>query len=381
MMTDEIFIATNTLYPDQNGAEIGHVNTPIPFWSHTQPHVKLLNSKRRVLHCCCSRITASGLPGADLAVEYLYGKYIKNLSVHTIRLSGRVVLSFLRFLSNDGATVYTLTRQNISAFVEYEQDRGLKIQSVIGHLAVLYAFIVFLVEQRALPQTVMQRKVRLKQPSALPRAISSEDVQFLLGAIRTIRDKALILLLLRTGMRIGELLEVKITDISFPERKILIYIGEKNYQGRVVYYSEDAEQALQQWLTIRNKDSVYLFPGSKSNQLSYSATWAVMQKILKRAGLFDKSYSLHNLRHTFATDMLNAGMRLEVLQQLLGHQEIEMTIRYAKIADRTREHEYFKAMDHIEHGGHHEPYRINSQLQKVFEEKKLLRPKCKKLHE
>jgi len=74
-------------------------------------------------------------------------------------------------------------------------------------------------------------------------------------------------------------------------------------------------------------------------------------------------------------------MRLEVLQQLLGHQEIEMTMRYARLADRTREQEYFRAMDRIEHGGHHEPYRINNQLQKVFEEKKFFRPKCKKLPE
>jgi hypothetical protein len=125
-MTDVTPSTKNTICPDQNGIAIGLVSSPILFCSDIPPSIKLLSSKRRVLYCCCSRITASGLPGADLAVEYLYGKYIKNLSVHTIKLSGRVVLSFLRFLYNDGATVYTLTRQNISAFVEYEQDRGLK---------------------------------------------------------------------------------------------------------------------------------------------------------------------------------------------------------------------------------------------------------------
>ncbi|MFT5702245.1 MAG: hypothetical protein ACI8ZB_005159 [Desulforhopalus sp.] len=77
--------------------------------------------------------------------------------------------------------------------------------------------------------------------------------------------------------------------------------------------------------------------------------------------------------------MLNAGMRIEVLQQLLGHQEIGVTMRYAKLADQTREREYFLAMDCIEQGEHYEPERINNQLQKVFEEKKLLRSKCKKL--
>ena len=73
--------------------------------------------------------------------------------------------------------------------------------------------------------------------------------------------KETILLLLRTGMRIGELLEVQISDISFAERKIMIYLGEKNFQGRAVHYSEDAEQALKKWLKIRPCDSTYLFPG------------------------------------------------------------------------------------------------------------------------
>jgi integrase len=106
-----------------------------------------------------------------------------------------------------------------------------------------------------------------------------------------------------------------------------------------------------------------------------------MHNALQDAGLRGKGYSLHSLRHTFATEMLNAGMRIEVLQQLLGHQEIGITMRYAKLADRTREEEYFRAMDRIKKGRHYEPDRINTQLQKVFEEKKLLHAKHKKLSE
>ena len=104
-----------------------------------------------------------------------------------------------------------------------------------------------------------------------------------------------------------------------------------------------------------------------------------MKKILDQAGLSHKGYSLHCLRHTFATDMLNAGLRLEALQKLLGHQSIEITLRYAKLSNTTRENEYFKAMTVIEQGGHHESHRINSQLQTVFEEKKLLTAHGKKL--
>jgi len=273
------------------------------------PHHYFASYKRHITHRWCSRLAAGGLPGSELAVEYLYGKYIKNLSVNSIKESGRIILHFLGFLERQGTTIYSLTRQDISAYVQYEQDRGLKTTSVATHMRVVYAFIVFLVDQGVLPNTIMQPKIKVKLPEPLPRAIPAEDVQRLLSAITAVRDRALLLLLLRTGMRIGELLDVKVSDINLAERKILIYVGEKNYQGRAVYYNEDAAQALQHWLTERDTQSDYLFPGrSGPGTISYVTARSAMRRCLERAGLSDKGYSLHHLRHTFATDMLNAGM-------------------------------------------------------------------------
>ena len=68
------------------------------------------------------------------------------------------------------------------------------------------------------------------------------------------------------------------------------------------------------------------------------------------AGLAGRRYTLHSLRHTFATDLLNAGMRIECLQQLLGHSSLQMTLRYARLSDKTREDEYFSAMESIVKG-------------------------------
>jgi integrase/recombinase XerD len=381
MMTDNIYTNKDSAFQNHRLPGIYKEGVFPQPWAGTSQNGDFSSRKRQTLCRWCSRISASGFASSDLVIEYIYGKYIQNLSIHTIRQSSSIILSFLDFLDKNHQTIYDLTRQNISSFVDNEQDRGLKTESIIHHLEALYAFIAFLVEQEVLPHSIRQHKIKLKKPDSLPRAIPSEDIQSLLATISNIRDRALILLLLRTGMRIGELLEVKISDIIFSERKILIYQGEKNYQGRAVYYSEDAEYALQQWLHSRKKNSEYLFSGKARRQLSYTTTWRIMHKALQDAGLREKSYSLHSLRHTFATDMLNAGMRIEVLQQLLGHQEIGITMRYAKLADRTREQEYFRAMDRIKKGRHYEPDRINTKLQKVFEEKKLLHAKHKKLSE
>jgi integrase/recombinase XerD len=335
--------------------------------------------KRKTLQRCCRLVKASCLSGSEFLVEYLFGKYIKNHSHHSVRRSCTVVLSFLRFLEKNGQSIYVLTRKEIGAFVEFEQVRGLKTASIINNLEAINTFLSFLVKQNVLPHSVRQHEIKLKKSEALPRAIPKDDVQLLLGSIRSTFDRALILLLLRTGMRIGELLNVKLTDIIFRERKILIYQGEKNYQGRVVYYSKDAAEALQLWLQQMKNNAEHLFVVSHGKPISYTTAYRIMKHLLQDAKLEGRKYSLHSLRHTFATDMLNAGMRIEVLQQLLGHQEIGVTMRYAKLADPTREREYFQAMDCIEQGEHYEPERINNQLQKVFEEKKLLSSKCRKL--
>ena len=363
---------TNQKYPPEPRSNCA----PHPSPSHTLPYT------RRILDRWTERIRTSGLPGNDLVADYLHDKYIKNLSFHTINHSGGTILAFMRFLDRQGSSLLTLTRREIGAFVEYEQDRGLKVVSIIAHLRAIYAFVAYLVRQEVLPPEIMNPKVRMQEPDALPKAIPDEDIKSIFKAVTNVRDRALLMLLYRTGMRIGELLQVKVDDIILPNQTILLYVGSKNYEGREVYFSSDAEQALKDWLRTRDATKRYLFYGRSDNPLSYVSAWTAMRKALERAGLLDKGYSLHHLRHTFATEMINHGMRVEVLQQILGHQDIEMTMRYARLSNQRIEEDYYRAMRIIAGGGgSDEPYRRSTALQKVFEEKKLLKSHKKKLSE
>jgi len=94
-----------------------------------------------------------------------------------------------------------------------------------------------------------------------------------------------------------------------------------------------------------------LFYGQGHHCLCYNSARVMFKKYLHKAGLADKGYTVHCLRHTCATELLNAGMRIECLQQLLGHSKLEVTRIYARLTDKTREQEYFKAMAIIEAGG------------------------------
>jgi integrase/recombinase XerD len=337
------------------------------------------SKKRAVVDRFFDRLKKSQCTGAQLAIDYLHEKYSQNLAAATIASAGGTILSFLSFLAESEVDIRQVTKQIISGYVERDQDNGLKTGAIRTKLRALYTFIGFLVDREILPYEILHKKIRIKPEELLPKAIPAQDIKSLLAVIDSIRDRALVLLLLRTGMRIGELLNVTMADIDLPERKILLYLGEKNYQGRIVYYSEDAEKALKNWLDIRDTSRRYLFYSRTRQNISYVAAWTVMKQAIEAAGLSGRGYSLHSLRHTFATDMLNAGLRLEVLQQLLGHRSIEITRRYARMSDTTREVEYFKAMATIEKGGTHEPHRINSELQEVFEEKKLIGTYSKKL--
>jgi integrase len=157
-------------------------------------------------------------------------------------------------------------------------------------------------------------------------------------------------------MRIGEVLRLKVIDLDIRERKIHIYEGEKNCLGRVVYLSDDALMALKLWLGKKEPQTEYLFPGLQRKHLGYTQARNIFVKYICAAGLQHKGYTMHSLRHTFASELLNAGMRLEYLQLLLGHRNIEMTRRYARLTDKSREEEYFRAMAIIEQGGIHGTY-------------------------
>jgi len=289
---------------------------------------------------------------------------------------------FLDFIKRAGKShLEEITRDDLGAWIEHGQERGLKASTVKMRLRTLNAFLRYMIEKGVIRPEVLSRRMIIKVPDSLPRAMDPEQVRHLISVIDTIRDQAMIVILLRTAMRIGELLNTLVEDVNLTERRIAIYEAEKTRIGRVVYLSDDAIGALKAWFRNRDPHKAYLFYGQGRHMLTYPAARAMFNKYLYRAGLSHKGYSLHCLRHTCATELLNAGMRLECLQQLLGHSSIEMTRRYARLTDKTREEEYFRAMSIIERGEKHVYYQLDSELQATPQEKELLSSHGEELYE
>jgi len=330
---------------------------------------------RRTFDKLLKKLSQTDISGKEHIEKYLRHKYRRNCRANTLCNDYTAITLFMSFLKKRAKTTLELIgREDLYAFIEHEQDRGLKISSVQNRIASLQVFLKFLIEAKIVNSDVLAQPIRLKVPKALPRAMEPYDVNCLLAVLDGVRNRAMILLLLRTGMRIGELLNTKMIDLHLADKKIMIFEGEKNRKGRAVCFSNDADQALQAWLQQRDSKKDYLFYAQGRYSMSYNNARIIFHRYLKRAGLAHKGYTLHCLRHTFATELLNAGMRIECLQQLLGHSNLEMTLRYAKLSDRTREEEYFKAMNIIESEEIHEPDQRDRQLPPPFEAPQLLDP-------
>jgi site-specific recombinase XerD len=348
----------------------------------TGPWSDWAHVRARALNDVLEKLQRKEIPGKQYVEEYLRDQHRRNCRPNTLRSALTSLDLFLSFINRSAKShLDEITREDLFAFIEHEQDRGMKPLTVHTRLGRIKAFIHFLAEKQVLRGDILTRRLAVKIPDSLPRAMEPEDVRRLLSAIDSTRDRAMLVVLLRTGMRIGELLSLLVREINLRERKIEIYEAEKTRIGRVVYLSEDARVALRAWLKERDPNKQLVFYARGRHSMCYHNARKMLEKYLAKVGLTHRGYTLHSLRHTFASELLNAGMRLECLQQLLGHSSIEMTRRYARLTDKTREQEYFRAMGKIEGGEIDGSYQLDPELPQILEKKKLLQPHSEELHE
>ena len=256
----------------------------------------------KALRWALNRLAGWDLPGKEHVENYFRHMYRRNFRPKTYFSNLTAIYIFLNVVKESGKTrLEEVTKNDLEAFIEHEQDRGLMLSTVRTRLHCANAFLGYLIEAGIVSGDVLARRIRLKKPEALPRAMDPDDVKQLFSVIDHPRDRAMITVLLRTGMRIGELLGTKVKDLHLKERRIDIYEGEKNRTGRVVYLSDDAVVVLKAWLKIRDVDHEFLFYAQGSKTMSYSTAHLIFERFLTKAGLTHKGYSLHALRHTFAS--------------------------------------------------------------------------------
>jgi site-specific recombinase XerD len=239
------------------------------------------------------------------------------------------------------------TVQDISAFTTATQAFGLMPATINTKLSILTSFFEYLREAGQMTQQpVVRRRHRLLTPTVLPKPMPDADLAAFFKVIDSIRDRLIFLCMLRCGLRVSEVCALSWDAIDLSAGTIRINRG-KGQVDRIVYLSPDVEQAIQVWREHRTPGT-YLFPSrtrTKAHLSRYQIN-VLMDHYLAAAGLA-RHYSPHCLRHTFATQLLNAGVPLEVLQELMGHHSIQITLRYTQLYDTTKRHQYEQAMTKI----------------------------------
>jgi integrase/recombinase XerD len=244
------------------------------------------------------------------------------------------------------------TAQDLDLFVDAVKQRGLAPSTINTTLSLIREFFDYLREEGLMQiQPVIRRRHRVLAPIRLPKPMAEEDLSNFFKVIDSIRDRLIFLLMLRGGLRVSEASALTWNDIDFQAGTLRIN-NSKGQTDRIGYLAPDVEKSLRVWHQRRPSET-YLFPaqgprrGQQSVTLSTQQIYRLMKEYLRRAEI-RQHYTPHCLRHTFATQMLNAGVTLEVLKELMGHRSVQMTLCYTQLYDSTKRQQYDRAMERIE---------------------------------
>jgi site-specific recombinase XerD len=231
-----------------------------------------------------------------------------------------------------------ITPKNWFAYVEARLRENIQPSSLNTTLRILRSFLKYLQsEERKICERMLEvRPLKTGQP--LPRDLPIEQVKSLLTVIDNDLDRAWFLLMLHSGLRTCEVRALKLSDVDLSQRTIHIR-ESKNQRERVAYLSPPTVEAIQAYLTHRDNSSEYLFT-CHHKTLSSRYCQSRLTTLGKKVNIH---VTPHQLRHTCATLLLNAGMSIFALQALLGHRHIETTLNYARLYDETVAEQFLKA--------------------------------------
>ncbi len=260
----------------------------------------------------------------------------KGLSKNTVKAYETDIKGFIKWINkNNKQSLLNIKETSVNQYISYLFSLKLKSSSVNRKISSLKSFYLFLLKKKLIRHSPFSEVISPKQEKYLPASMSESEVEKLLNspdASKEIeqRDKAMIEMLYATGMRISELVNLKITDIDM-NRSVIKVMG-KGSKERLIPFGESASEALFNYLKIRkDSSSKEVFISNRGKKITRVAFWQRIKVYLLRENL-KISISPHTLRHAFATHLLNRGADLRSVQLLLGHSDLSTTQIYTHIA-------------------------------------------------
>jgi site-specific recombinase XerD len=282
----------------------------------------------------------------------------KNCSPHTVKNYLNRIEQFTRWVR---IPLEEVTRREIGFYVDHLLRKRSAPKTITCHLETLHLLFDYLIDEEGAALDNPVRKISIRLPKPLPRCLKDGEAERFLAVISDARDRAMFMLMLRCGLRVEEVANFTLDAVDYRKRQVFVARG-KGAKDRVVYLSDDARSALDVYLAKRPSKAKTLFLVQKGPLTGTPISVRGIQKRIEhyahKSGL---TVSCHKLRHTFATQLLNADADLATIQDLLGHEHITTTQRYCRVANLKVERDYYKAMEvvlqrtHGREDGHDHP--------------------------
>ena len=272
----------------------------------------------------------------------------KNCSKHTLRNYMSTLKQFVLWVD---VPIEQVTHKTVLSFMDHLLDKRLKPKTINCYLNSIRGFYEYLIEEEQVPIShPVKRGYSLRLSRPLPRYLRDEDVPRLFNVISSKRDRAMFMLMLRCGLRVEEVAKLTMAALDLPRSQLFVYEG-KGVKDRVVYLSNDAYKILVKYLKARPSSRakrVFLIEKGrfKGKPIQVRGIQHRLQHYAQIAGL---KVSCHQLRHTMATQLLNADADLVTIQDLLGHTRIKTTQRYCRVSNLKVQRDYHKAIERVMH--------------------------------
>ena len=274
-------------------------------------------------------------------------EFEKRLSKNTSNSYKNDLNKYKDYLENKGiTTTKNISKSDVEKYLEKLNKDDVKTSSIARKLTTIKAFHNYLFQKQKINVDVTETIERPKLRKKLPNVLTVDEVDRLLDIeCKTkfdYRNKSMLELMYGTGLRITELLDLKLNDFDLENCVIRCY--GKGSKERIVPIGEYTMESLMNYLEIRNellkkRNCEYLFLNNLGGRLSRFSFFKILKKMLVEKGIH-KDVSPHSLRHSFATHMLEYGADLRSIQELLGHSDIATTKIYTHISNNKIKKEY-----------------------------------------
>lgn len=269
-------------------------------------------------------------------------------SKNTIDAYKRDLVKFSTFLENEEIEIEKFEELEIVSYTEFLMDSGISKSSIIRNLVTLRNFYKFLRRQGFVLEAPILYYELPHLDKTVPEILTVEEINLIMDAPlkktnKGKRDRAMLELLYASGVKVTELINLKVNDINLD--KLYIYCRSDKKKERLIPIGSTASNCLKEYLEIRNEiandESDFLFTSNKGETITRQGIWKMLKSYLEMANI-EKDVNLNTLRHSFAVHLLDNGADIKAVQEMLGHTDVNITLKYKELNKQNKLMQIYK---------------------------------------